>query len=457
MKPKLIYDVLRQTSPRKLYGKSIIPPNRFNVLSRDASPADSLRSSFSSVSVPVKRKNNSDEHSGNAISYADVTLGNSHQVSMAPSIDKEALTTEIVKVKSLCEKFSDEVGKSNVDPALIPILSILNEAMTGICNVQMKIVEAEQVPVTISHSSQPAAPAKKPRSDPDPPVMVDLGSLSQQSRFPRNAATAVDPKVKKFKEAVKDAEKSTLIFNLDLGKVPIINQDTMSTRVTGALMEMAAKVEKKQGNIPSEETVAAIDDVLSTATGMHFFGKATKSYSRTNDPRSGSFCTIPVKYDFSDKDTRQYAETVLKDCCKLQCATPYPTILREMIRQVLNKTKESFPNNYVKVSVDIGSLALKVVRRPLLVGKNGEKKTWFNVGEPIPIPTSVYDLSARKVPEDFVVDWDPAPAPEPDLNDTELMATDAEPSDSMPPPSQSAPPPAKQPPATPRPSRSSKK
>jgi hypothetical protein len=54
-----------------------------------------------------------------------------------------------------------------------------------------------------------------------------------------------DPVVKKFKEAIKDAERSTLIFNLDMGKVPIMNRETMNRKATLALTSMAARKEKK--------------------------------------------------------------------------------------------------------------------------------------------------------------------------------------------------------------------
>jgi hypothetical protein len=151
--------------------------------------------------------------------------------------------------------------------------------------------------------------------------------------------------------------------------------------------------------------MATLDDVLSTVEGMHFFGKTTKSYNKSNDPDSGSYCTIPVRYDFADKDTRLYAESVLREHCKVQCTTPYPTILREAIKQVMNKVKKDYPNNYVRVQVDTGNMYFKVARRPHVDEKTGGKKEWFNVTSALHIPTEALDVSARKVPEGFQVKW----------------------------------------------------
>ena len=81
----------------------------------------------------------------------------------------------------------------------------------------------------------------------------------------------------RFKEAVKEAERSTLIFNLDMGSFPTINPDKMATLATKALSAMAAKKEGTQGGIPSEKAVAAINDAMSVAKSVSFFGKATKT------------------------------------------------------------------------------------------------------------------------------------------------------------------------------------
>jgi hypothetical protein len=242
---------------------------------------------------------------------------------------------------------------------------------------------------------------KKSRHE-DEPVMIDLASVSQ-GRY--QTRPVEDPKVKKFKEAIKDAEKSTLIFNLNLGKVPVINQETLSTRVSVALTEMAAVEEDKQGNIPTEETLNAIDDVLSVAKGMKFYGKSTKSFRSNKDPRSGSFCTIPVRYDFSDVDTRIFAENILKEKCKVQCATPYPTVVRECIKQLVDSTKVEYPDNFVRVSVDTGNMCFKVYRRKMVDKNFKGKKEWFTVDDSIPIPPEALDLTLRRVPEGFVLPY----------------------------------------------------
>jgi hypothetical protein len=316
----------------------------------------------------------------------------------------EDLTEEIVKVKSLCEKVGRDLSVDGLDPKLVTIFASLNEAIFGICNVQQGICNQikqgnANIPEQVSLYEQ--VNRKKPRQE---PVMVDLASIADsnpgkpQGRRPQSQE---DIKVKKFRDAIKEAEKSTLLFNLNMGRVPIINTDTMSSKVSMALADMAAAEENPPGKMPSHETLAAIDDVLSVAKGMKFLGRATKTYRKQNDDRSGSFCTIPVRYEFYDKESRVYAENLLRDKCKVQCSTPYPLIVRECIKQIIEQVKKEYPNTYVRVTVDTNDMCFKVYKRPMVDKSYKGKKEWSSFDETVPIPELALDLSVRKVPDDF--------------------------------------------------------
>jgi hypothetical protein len=403
MKPKLLSDVLRRSSPRKMYSNI----NRYHVLARDASPADSIRSeaSFRSRSQSIKRKTvadpdpEPDTDRETAISYADVTGANTGN-NIFPAAGQ--LEEDIVKVRSIVERATEVISNTEVDPNLIPIFSLITEAMLGICDNQAKLAsKSTWKPVVHVPVQQVNNVAKKPRGDNQDINYVDLASLRTKSTK-NSQEPAVDPQVQNFCEAVKDAEKSTLIFNLNLGNVPIMNQDTMGTRASSALGEMAAKVENAKGKIPSVDTLAAIDDVLSVSTGIKFYGRKTKSFAKKNDPNSGAYCTLPVRYDFQCKEDRIEAESLLREKCKIQCSTPYPNILRESIRQVIEVIKADYPNNFVRVAVDTGNMLLKIARRPMLDAGDKSKKVWTQVGS-LSIPKEALDVSARSIPENFKV------------------------------------------------------
>jgi hypothetical protein len=94
-------------------------------------------------------------------------------------------------------------------------------------------------------------------------------------------------------------------------------------------------------------------------TNMEFYGSSTKEYKGKD---STGFCTVPVRYQFKDKEQKFFAEKKLRDICKVKCATPYPAIVRECIKQVVDHVRASHPTDFVKVSVLTKDFALKVAR-----------------------------------------------------------------------------------------------
>jgi hypothetical protein len=276
------------------------------------------------------------------------------------------------------------------DPAVKDILSDLCKAISLINENHKAIVSPSSAAVSAA-----AAVANKSTG------MVSLGTIPKRNRtaientdlgasqlpgpnteksvsVPVPETKKVSPEVAKFREAMRKAECSTLIFNLNMGRIPIMNTATMSNKATLALAAMAAENEERPGSIPEEDTVATIDDVLSMATKIDFYGRKTNTYTNARDKKSGSFCTIPVLYEFSDKDTRFEAETYLRNKCGAHCSTPYPTILRECIRQVVDAVKVDFPNDQVKVTVDANNFCLRAARREPVEGnaKKTDGNTW---------------------------------------------------------------------------------
>ena len=200
--------------------------------------------------------------------------------------------------------------------------------------------------------------------------------------------TPAEVKKKKFISTVREAEKSVLVFGLDLGKVPTMNTGTLARKVTEDITAKASVVDGKTNGRPKEDTVAVLEDTLSMMKGMEFFGKVTKPYANKNnadDAANGTFHSLPVKMMFKDKDAKMVAEKVLRSNCKVNCTTPYPIMLRKAIKRTIDSQKVSFPDEFIQVKVDPEAGALKVSRR--LNGK------WTNDTAVIALSEADMDLS----------------------------------------------------------------
>jgi hypothetical protein len=187
---------------------------------------------------------------------------------------------------------------------------------------------------------------------------------------------------------VKEAEKSLLVFGLDLGKVQIMNTSTIARNVTQDVVKKAAKAEGKTDGRPREDTVAILDDTLSMVTGMDFLGKVTRPYqnkNNVNDPANGTFCTMPVKLNFKTKEAKAHAESVLRKNCGIRGSTPLPMKVRKLIGQTITAQKVKHPGCFIQVRIDTDTLSLKLSRRT-------ESKEWVNNYETVTLGMDVMDL-----------------------------------------------------------------
>ena len=383
LKPIQPSELLRQISPRNFGKSGNFPNSKFGFL-RDDSPGGSpVKRTVRDRSVSQKRKMDTD------LSYAEAVSGDCSPGEDPDVVVIEAVSINIAKVNSLCDKICGDISSQVCDPTLISILGDMCGAIKMVNNSmeQIKGIKARKSP-------QVSAPFKKIRQLDNSSQQVQVQAVR---KVQENLSESEDPATVRFKEAVKDAERSTLIFNLNMGKVPIMNKDTMSKNATKSLLAMAARKEERSGPTPGEEAICAIDDVLSMAQSMEFFGNTTKTYRGKNDSESGAYCTIPVKYEFQDKDTRIRAEQALRERCKIQCTTPYPPILRECIKQTLDHFKGQYPDDFIRVYVDANNMALRVARR----GKDVTE--WVYYKKDIVLPKEVLNVTARKAPDNLVL------------------------------------------------------
>jgi hypothetical protein len=322
----------------------------------------------------------------------------------------DGMDRKIKTLRGICSKLNEEAVKLKVDIGLENIIRGFCEFVDVSASLHEEFVKA--LPVSVEPQiivDVAAEPEPETEPEPEPEQDNDVFSYSQVTAKKPKKVFAVkpapatkkiaDPKLEAFQEAVEQSERSTLIFNLNLGTKKTLNEKSILSLATNALSAAAATVEGNQGKPPSKEALSALDDVISVTENVTFFGKVTKPYENKRnpkDPRSRTFFTIPVQYEFKDRDVRVEAETILRETCKIDCTTPYPTILRHCIKKVIDHFRAEYPGDYIRVTVVADKLALKVSRR---VKGDG----WYVHDDLIRLPNQVLDIYARFVPEDLVM------------------------------------------------------
>jgi hypothetical protein len=365
-------------------------------------------------------------------SQVTVNLTEEEEVEMA------CLDSNISKVSNQCKKMVEDLQRIHIEEPLRVILGDLIEAVTITNKVQEGL--STKVRAKISNSkSYNESYGKIAAAPPPPPKEVqggknqdrsgtrkklsgglyaatadDRGKFSGSSSISANKTKKVESpeelRIRKFNDAIKDAERSTLCFNLNMGNKPLMNKTTIAEKAALALTAMAAKVENRNSSVPSQEAIAVIDDITSQVTNMEFFGSNTKQYKGNDkDKETSAFCTVPVKYQFKDREQRVFAEKQLRETCKVKCATPYPAVVRECIKQVITHVRQSHPDDFVKVNVHAKDFALKVYRRP-----KGNNLPWIEYPDLLRLPNEAWDVSLKSVPKGLKMFYLP---PEPDMDD----------------------------------------
>jgi hypothetical protein len=407
MKPVSASDILRKNAPRETVGSSFVHTNRYDKL-RENSPAPSFRSRVDSC-TSQKRK----------VSESDISEVGSKICRLDQEEEEELviLDSKISKVGTLCGKLLTVVQQQQleVDDPLRAVLADIIEALRTTNEVQgelsgkykalrieqvaeqvnpisySSVVASEYRPALGSKEGKPGNNRKKPSGGLVSSVVDTSGKFVGNYQKVKPQETEDEKKSRRFAEAIKEAERSTLCFNLNLGNIPLMNKHTISEKASLALTRMAAEVEGKSRGVPSPDIIAALDDVTSLVTKMEFYGGSTKEYKGKGVT---GFCTVPVKYQFKDKDQKFCAEKKLRDLCKVKCATPYPAIVRECIKQVVDCVRATHPSDFVKVSVVPKDFSLKVARRP-----PGKDLKWIEYPDLLRLPNEALDVNAKKAPK----------------------------------------------------------
>jgi hypothetical protein len=391
----LASDILRKSAPREFLGASYAHKNRFDPF-REPSPAASHRSrlgsntstkrkgnhNFDDFFAPPEKKSPWQEDPPPSTSHTMITLTEEEEVSFA------VMESNLVKVSDQCNKMTEELQRLHIEEPLRVILADLIDSVKTTNKVQEGLAAKvrKNATTTVSVCTQPAISstyASISSCQDQGPSQGKTGSTNnsrkklsgglysasadERGKFTgktnalvpvaKKVETAEETKVRKFTEAIKDAERSTLCFNLNMGNKPIMNKTTIAEQAALALTAMAAKTEGKSNSVPSSEAIAVIDHVTSLVTNMEFFGSNTKQYKgkEGKEDKEGdkapTFCTVPVKYHFKDREQRVFAEKQLRQVCKVQCATPYPVVVRECIKQVIDHVRKFYPEDFVKVGI----------------------------------------------------------------------------------------------------------
>jgi hypothetical protein len=202
----------------------------------------------------------------------------------------------------------------------------------------------------------------------------------------------IETATKKVKQTLRDAEKKKVLFNLNLGKNPVMNKESLSRKVTESLCS-TVKAGNHDYDIADAEEV--LDDILSCSK-LEFLGTTSKLYFNNrnpNDPMNNNTYTLPVRMDFKDRETRFEAEIMLRKICKVSCSVPYPKKMCNLLNDIIKEGKALKPDCYIRTKVNVETLTVEALAKT--------SGGWVDLNLKRSIPLNILDNSTTQVAMDL--------------------------------------------------------
>jgi len=283
----------------------------------------------------------------------------------------------------------------------------IGSCISGLTKVLALVLKSQENLTSVlidSAKLSTATPTSAPKVPVNLQVQNDFRNRSNSIRPTTAPLTAEEVAAKKVKHAIREAEKKTLVFNLDLGTAPTMNKETLSRKVT---MALSTKCSAGGHDYHIGDAEEVLDDLLSCSK-LEFLGSSSRKYLNNNndkDPLNGKMCTMPVRFDFKDRETRIQAEISLRKICQVRCSTPYPKKLRQLLNKLVTDGKKVVPEKtFIRTRVNVDKLCVDVHAR---IGDS-----WKDLAMSTKIPLDILDsvfsgfnnnLTAEQMEEDVVI------------------------------------------------------
>jgi hypothetical protein len=293
---------------------------------------------------------------------------------------QDAVLDEIDSSLASLDKASTDANTPK-DPRLDVLLQVVKLLATSQRNLTSAILDSAKLntnstPVTANAAVSSKGGSAIPGAGTD--INTGTGKRSAPALSPEEAAE------KKVKRVLHDAEKKTVLFNMNLGKNPLMNKESISRKVTESL---CASVKSGQHDFNIKDAEEILDDILSCSK-LEFLGNSTKLFFNNRNPsdaRNNKMYSVPVRMDFRDRDTRFEAEIMLRKLCKVNCSVPYPKKMRALLNEVVKDGKKLQPDCFIRTKVNVDKLTVEAHAKTA--------SGWLDLGIKRSIPTSILDNS----------------------------------------------------------------
>jgi hypothetical protein len=220
------------------------------------------------------------------------------------------------------------------------------------------------------------------------------GSTNQNKNAPPPPHTKPTPVpgLKELREGLEKADRECVLFGANLGPNTLANRPALAKALSCGIRAAVVATAEAKGRDPTEQ-IRDMDDALSCVQDMDFIGGKSQKYIKEGDPKSNTYCTMPVKFVFEDRSSRINFERTLRNNGDMRASMSIPKAVRMEMKAFKAALEPRYPEEVVAVRLDTLHAALYAVRK-----RDGAKE-WLKCEERLPLPPGIllHGYEPRKV------------------------------------------------------------
>jgi hypothetical protein len=209
--------------------------------------------------------------------------------------------------------------------------------------------------------------------------------VSSSPALPTASRPRAEPGTAELKAALTSAEKSAVVFDVDLGRSPVANRAALNGAFAAGLKAATMKTAENTGE-DANECIRVVNDALSCADNVEFTGQTTTRKIDKRDPENPKtldFCTMPVKLDFPDRNTRIHFEKTLRKHCGIKATISLPFQIRKFQSLYLDALRDRYKGRVITARPDTSTMSMVAFM------KNEGGRGWSRCRETVPIPRGI--------------------------------------------------------------------
>ena len=147
-----------------------------------------------------------------------------------------------------------------------------------------------------------------------PPTGRGFTAAARRALNPQPVAPAPPtPGKRELIDALVKSDREAVVFGANLGTAGVANRGSLNA---GFTTDLQRKVVNKAGDKPEAvvgESLRVVEDALSCAESIDFIGPRSSPYINAREGATGSFYSMPVKFTFTDRDSRINFERTVRE------------------------------------------------------------------------------------------------------------------------------------------------